>query len=322
MSAFQRCAVVGAGLMGTQIAVALAAGAEQIQVFDSNADSLTRAFEVAKTYVDELAAHDFLGGQSPDERLRRIVPTQDLEAALDGAELVVEAIPEDVAAKQALFRELDAIAPPATVLGSNSSSIPTRELASVCRYPGRVVGTHFLLPAHILPLVEVIRHPDSDADCIDRTFAGLQAMGKTPIRVNLDVPGFVSNRLQHALTRQAIELVARGVATAEDVDNAVRHGFGLRLTTLGPLGVRDISDIRIHARVAQNMYADLDAKGDLAVDALREHVRQGNHGISSGQGFFKWTGDLDAVRAYHYENMIEQTRRVVAAGPLRTGDQT
>jgi 3-hydroxybutyryl-CoA dehydrogenase len=322
MSAFHRCAVVGAGLMGTQIAVALAAGVERVQLFDSDADSLDRAFEVANTYVDELAAHDFLAGQSPTERLGRIVPSRDLETALDGADLVVEAIFEDVAAKQGLFKELDAIAPPTTILASNSSSIPTGQIASVCEHLGRVVGTHFLLPAHILPLVEVIRHADSDADCVDRTFAGLQAAGKSPIRVNLDVPGFVSNRLQHALTRQAIELVARGVASAEDVDNAVRHGFGLRLTTLGPLGVRDISDIRVHARVAENMYADLDAKEELAVDALREHVRRGNHGISSGQGFFEWTGDRDAVRAYHYEHMIEQTRRVMAAGPIRTGGET
>ena len=121
MSPFQCCAVVGAGLMGTQIAVALAAGVEQVRLFDSDTASLDRAFEVAKTYVDELAAHDFLGGQSPAERIGRIVPARDLETAVDGADLVVEAIFEDVAAKQALFKDLDAIAPLTTILASNSS---------------------------------------------------------------------------------------------------------------------------------------------------------------------------------------------------------
>ena len=322
MSAFRICVVIGAGLMGPQIAVALAAGAERVRLYDTSPAALDRARSTVRTYVEELTEHHLLE-QSVADVIPEIIETAtELEGTLSGADFVVEAVYENVDAKREVFRELDIVADPDTILASNTSSIPIRHMAEVCQRPERVVGAHFALPAHILPLVEVIRHPEISDDCFERTFDALVAIKKAPIRVNLDVPGFVANRLQHSLTRQAIELVALGVASPEDIDNAVRYGFGLRLTSMGPLAVRDISGLINHARVAEYMYSDLDAKGDTAVEALREHSARGNDGLSTGRGFFEWGEDTDAIRAYHYELMIEQTRRVVAEGAMKTDVQT
>jgi 3-hydroxybutyryl-CoA dehydrogenase len=322
MSAFRCCAVIGTGLMGPQIAVALAAGAERVRIYDTDPAALERALAAVHTYVAELTKHELLEPSAAENFSSIIETATELGAAVSEADIVVEAIYENVDAKREIFRELDAASDPATILASNTSSIPIRLMAEVCRRPERVVGTHFALPAHIVPLVEVIRHPRISDDCFDRTFQALIDIKKLPIRVNLDVPGFVANRLQHSLTRQAIELVVLGVASPEDVDNAVRYGFGLRFTSMGPLAVRDISGLMNHARVAELLYGDLDAEGDLAIETLREHSARGDDGLRTGRGFFEWGENAEAIRAYHYESMIEQTRRVVAEGPMKTDVQT
>ena len=321
MSKFSECAVIGTGLMGPQIAVALAFGAERIRIYDSDSAALKNAVLIAQSYVAELAEHNLLDKAATKTILRKIEPASDLKHAIRDAEFVIEAIYENVDAKREVFGNLDSLSDPCTILASNTSSIPIRHMAKVCRRPDRVIGTHFALPAHILPLVEVIRHPNISDECFNRTFDALVAINKVPIRVNVDTPGFVANRLQHSLTRQAIELVVQGVASPEDVDNAVRYGFGLRLTSMGPLAARDISGLVNHAKVAEYLYPELDAKGNIALNLLKDYSARGEDGMSTGRGFFQWGDNTEAIRAYHYKLMINQTRRVINEGPLKTDIQ-
>jgi 3-hydroxybutyryl-CoA dehydrogenase len=190
-------------------------------------------------------------------------------------------------------------------------------MAEVCRHRGRVVGSHFILPAHILPLVEVIKHPDVDESIVKRTRDGWEKMGKKPIVVNVDILGFVANRLQHSLTRQAIELLAGGVASAEDIDNAVRFGFGARFTSVGPLGGRDLGGIINHSKVAAYLYGDLDGNGDLGAETLAGMAEQGHDGVKTLKGFYDWEGDPAELRDFHYEQMILQTKRALEIGSVR-----
>lgn len=317
MAVYRKSVVVGAGLVGPQIGVVLAQGSDAVWVYDQNPEALERALKDSRNYVDELERHDLLRGGSAGEVLSRIKPASSLEAAVEGADFVLEAIYENVAAKQELFKRLGEITDPTTVIASNTSAIPIRHMANVCAHPERVVGSHFVLPAHILPLVEVIKHPRVDEANIRATRDGWEQMGKKPIVVNVDITGFVANRLQHALTRQAIELLATGVASAEDIDNAVRYGFGARFVSVGPLGGRDLGGIVNHAKVAAYLYKELDGQGDLAAETLRTMAENGHDGVRTLKGFHEWDGDPDALRRFHYEQMIEQTKRVLKIGNLK-----
>jgi 3-hydroxybutyryl-CoA dehydrogenase len=286
-------------------------------VFDTNAEAVDRAFLDMRRYVDELSRHEMLLGGDADKVYARVRRADSLKSAVAGSDLVVEAIYENVEAKRGLFKELDGLADPLTTIVSNTSSIPIRHMAEVCRHRGRVVGSHFVLPAHILPLVEVIKHPDVDESVIERTRDGWVRMGKRPIVVNVDIPGFVANRLQHALTRQAIELLASGVASAEDIDNAVRFGFGTRFISVGPLGGRDLGGIINHSKVAAYLYEDLDGKGDLGVETLARMAEQGDDGVKTLKGFYDWEGDPAELRDFHYEQMIKQTKNALEIGTVR-----
>jgi len=317
VSVFKISTVVGLGLVGPQIAVVLAQGSERLQVYDRDPAVAQRAIVDMRDYVAEIARHDLLIGD-PDEVLARIQLASTLDEAVAGTEFVLEAISESLDAKQELYRELDRITPPEITIASNTSTIPIRHMAEVCAHPGRVVGSHFYLPAHILPLVEVIKHPHVDEEHVSRTYDAWAAMGKVPIMVNTDIVGFVANRLQHSLTRQAIELAVDGVASVEDIDTAVRFGFGARFLSLGPLASRDLGGIKNHAKVASYLYHELDANGDTAVRRLQEMSDRGDDGLRTLKGFYDWEGDPEELRSYHYERMIEQTKRLREIGGVRT----
>ena len=317
VAVYGKTALIGTGLVGPQIGVVLAQGSTEVSVFDMNAEAVDRALSDMRGYVDELSRHEMLMGGDADEVYGRVGAADSLESAVAGADIVVEAIFENVEAKRVLFKELGEVADPATPLASNTSSIPIRHMAEVCRNPERVVGSHFILPAHILPLVEVIKHPKVDEAVIESVRAGWEEMGKRPIVVNVDIPGFVANRLQHSLTRQAIELLATGIASAEDIDNAVRFGFGTRFVSVGPLGGRDLGGIINHSKVAAYLYKDLDGKGDLGAETLADMARQGHDGVKTLKGFHDWEGDPAELRDFHYEQMIVQTKRALEIGSVR-----
>ena len=320
MSVFDHATLIGAGLVGPQIGVVMAQHCGQVKVYDQNPANVQRALTDMRSYIDELDREDLLVGD-PDEVHARIRPADSLAAAVDGAEFILEAIFENRQAKEELYRQLGEITDPNTIIASNTSGIPIRHMARVCAHRGRVVGSHFVLPAHILPLVEVIKHPEVDEKAISTTRSAWERMGKRPITVNVDIPGFVANRLQHSLTRQAIELHETGIASAEDIDNAVRYGFGARFISVGPLGGRDLGGIINHSKVASYLYAELDGQGDLAAERLATMAREGKDGVRAGQGFHSWHGDPAALRDFHYGKMISLVKQMRQIGKIITDEQ-
>ncbi|MFZ1993908.1 MAG: 3-hydroxyacyl-CoA dehydrogenase family protein, partial [Solirubrobacteraceae bacterium] len=227
-----RAAVVGAGLMGHGIAQVLAVAGAQVAVHDP-------APAVLEAVPTRIAANLRALGQR-DDAVRRITLAATLAEAVADAEWVFEAAPEKLGLKQEIFRALDAASPPEVVLATNTSVMSVAEIAAHAPGRRRIVGTHWWNPPFLIPLVEVIQAPETDPDVVARTLAFLTAVGKTPVHVKRDVPGFVGNRLQHALWREAFHLVDEDVCDAATVDTVVKSGFGLRLPILGPMENADL----------------------------------------------------------------------------------
>lgn len=308
----KKSAVVGAGLMGGQIALLLATGSGRVALMSRRQVSLDAALASLRRYADDLHRHDGLNGEPPEAVLGRIQPTTDLDTALEGAAFVVESITEDLEAKQDLFaRMVDATARD-VLLASNTSGLPITKLAAKASDGTRIAGSHFVQPAHIVPVVEVIRGEGTSDDTMDRITAIWAGLGRFPIRVERDVPGFLVNRLQHAVIREAVHLLASGVASAEDIDAAFRLGLAPRFTTAGPLQQRDINGLRMHVRVAGHLWRTLDGWQE-PLAYLQRIVERGDVGLASGRGYYDWTGqDADEVRSQKDASLLARTADVMA----------
>jgi 3-hydroxybutyryl-CoA dehydrogenase len=274
-----RVGVLGAGLMGGGIAEVFAAAGAGVRVFDPAAEALR---SLGPRIESSLAARGL-----PVEAAARVTPVGSLAAAADGADLVIEAAPEDLGLKRDLFAQLDAAAPPSAILATNSSAISTGEIAAATRRPERVAGTHWWNPAGLVDLVEVIEAEATSAATIARTVAILRAVGKTPVHVRRDLPGFVGNRLQHALRREALGLVDAGVCSPADVDRVARMVLAPRLAAFGLIEQADREGLDRVARMQEALAPHLERSGNPA-RGLTTRVALGTLGAKSGHGYFPW----------------------------------
>ena len=297
----RRAAVVGAGVMGSGIAQILAAAGWRVALHDPDPAALAAAPERI------VAGLELLGRSAPPV-LARVRAEASLAAAVEGAELVIEAGPERLDVKQGIFATLDALTPPETVLASNTSAIPIREIAARVTRRSRVLGTHFWNPPHLVRLVEVVQSDATDPAHVSWTISLLAQAGMRPVHVMADIPGFVGNRLQHALKREAIALVAAGVCDAETVDTVVKEGFGARLPYIGPLEQSDLSGLELTLAIHEVLMPSLDVT-PVAHPLLVEKVAAGELGASTGQGFRSWApGQAAALRARVDRALVEAAR--------------
>lgn len=312
----ERLAVIGAGLMGTQIACVLARGADgvvpRVALMSRRQNSLDAARRQAERYATQLARNGLLP-ISAETLLERLWFTTDLDAAAEGAGFVVESIVEVPAAKQAVFQRLDALLPAHVVLATNTSALPVAECAGPhLRHPERMLVSHFLQPAHIVPVVEVVLGPQTSAAAASYARSLWRALGHLPVTMLRDEPGFLINRLQHALVREAVRLVADGLASAEDVDAAIQFGLAPRFVMAGPLRQRDINGLAMHIRVARRLWPELDTSDGAAtaIGFLTRLVDGGALGLENGRGFFDWHGaDPVAMREAADDCLIQLTRQ-------------
>lgn len=284
-----KIAVIGAGIMGHGIAQVCAQGGKQVTLVDVSPQVLENARQKIREGLRLLVDNGLAAAGDEVAALGRISFSADLAAGVKDADIVIEAIPEKIQLKKKLFAQLEAACGPKTIFASNTSGIPINKLAALTRRPDRVIGAHFYMPAHLVPLVEVIQGDATAEDVIVRTMELLTEIGKRPVRVRKDVPGFIGNRLQHALAREAMSLVEKGVATAEDIDTVVKTSLAIRLVFTGPLEQRDFNGLDTHMSIAEYLYPDLeDAKSPLAI--LRDKVTAGSLGLKTGEGFYDWRG--------------------------------
>lgn len=277
--------IIGAGMMGHGIAQAFAVAGLRVHIQEPDPDRRAKIVDRVRRNLQELgkdaAAADL------------ICPCETIKAAVGSADIVIEAAPEDLELKRRIFLAIEAAAPDHALLASNTSVIPITRIMEPLRNKARAMGTHWWNPPYLIPLVEVIQTPDTSDAAIAAMSELLASIGKMPVHVHKDVPGFIGNRLQHALWREAIALVQNGVCDARTVDTVVKAGFARRLAVLGPLENADLVGTDLTLAVHEYLLPDLDrTPGPLPL--LRELVASGRLGMKAGIGFQTWTEEQRA----------------------------
>ena len=231
-------AVIGAGIMGHGIAQVCAQAGKKVTLVDSSDDAIRTAPARINENVATMQQNGFLSLEQVAGIMTNIEFTTRLPDAVSKADIIFEAIPEKYDLKKPLYKQLGQICRREAIFASNTSGIPITKIANIIKTPDRVIGTHFYMPAHLVPLVEVIQMEHTSDDVIEATMNLLKDLGKCPVRVRKDIPGFIGNRLQHALAREAMSLVEKGVATPEDIDTVVKTSLGVRLLFTRPVGTK------------------------------------------------------------------------------------
>jgi 3-hydroxybutyryl-CoA dehydrogenase len=293
MAADRKIAVVGAGLMGHGIALTMARAGHSVKITDP--DSQAR-----ETVLDRIADSLGLLGQGDgaiSEIQDRIEVCASTGETVSAASYVFEAAPESLELKQQVFAEIERHSPETCILASNTSVMPITQIMKNLRNRERALGTHWWNPAHMIPLVEVVSTKWTVDEAADEMTRLLVDAGKTPVRVAKDVPGFIGNRLQHALWREAISLVERGICDAEAVDTVIKASFGRRLAVLGPLENADLVGTDLTLDIHEQVLFDLESRPGPS-PLLKQMVEEGRLGMKSGRGFRAWTPEqAAAVRA-------------------------
>jgi 3-hydroxybutyryl-CoA dehydrogenase len=291
----ENIAIIGAGLMGHGLAAVFANGGHAVALTDPFPDVLAAAKErIAATLLS--IGWDAAG-------LARITTHATLREAVANADIVVEAAPEKLALKQDIFAELETHARPDALLCSNTSVIPIGQIAARVVSKHRVLGTHWWNPPYLVPLVEVIQADGTDPANVTRMIGLLTKLGKVAVHVKKDVPGFVGNRMQHALWREAIALVDAGVCDAETVDLVVKNSFGRRLAVLGPLENADLVGIDLTMDIQNSVLPHLDRSTEPTA-TLRALIEDGRLGFKTNHGFMAWDdAKKQALRAQVTEHL-------------------
>jgi 3-hydroxybutyryl-CoA dehydrogenase len=294
-----RAAVIGTGMMGPGIALTLALGGLRVTILSRNGENGVRGLEKARAQARLLAENGLLDPDLAEQAAGFLNASTEFDRTVAAAGIVVESGPEDMAFKQQLFAHLDSVADPCALLASNTSGLSITLVAARCAHPERVMTTHFWNPAHLMPLVEIVKGAQTSDDAVEAARALLVSCGKTPVVVRQDRPGQLGNRLQMALVREAAYIVAEGIASAEDVDTVAKNGFGLRMPAYGILEHQDVAGLNLGLGVLEYVVSDL-YNEPRAPEYYRDLVRRGELGASTGKGFYDWSvksaGDVRARR--------------------------
>ncbi|MEF8827093.1 MAG: 3-hydroxyacyl-CoA dehydrogenase NAD-binding domain-containing protein [Halapricum sp.] len=289
-------AVIGAGVMGHGIAIEFAEAGHRVALQDLDEDALEQSEEKVRWALRTLAD----AGRLPEEEIpeieSRIERTPSMAEAVDGVDFVTEAVAENLDIKKTVFEQLDQHTDDDVILATNTSGLSITEIGSAVEQPERVVGTHYFNPPYVVPLVEVIRGDRTADEVIDITYDLMDRIGKTPVVVEKDIPGFIGNRIQLAMMYEAFSLLDRGVASAEDIDKVVKSGFGFRLPLLGIFEKTDHSGLDVHLDVQRYLVKDLD-RGIDTFDLTENLVENGDYGLKTGRGIYDWS-DLDSEDVY------------------------
>ncbi len=283
----ERVAVVGAGLMGHGIAQVFALGGHQVWLHDSDEGRLEKALAGIRGNLDLLVQGGVVDAARVAPCLGRIQTTPSLAQAAGHADLVVEAVYEDLAVKRSVFAALAAVCPPHTIFASNTSGLSVNRLAEGCAYAERMVVAHFWNPPHIFSIVEVVPGKRTSPATVEGLCAALKGCGKRPVVLKQNIPGHIGNRLQFALFREALSLVQRGVASAEDVDAVVELTFGRRLPVTGPLKSADLGGLDLFYSIASYLFKDLDNSKE-PPPLLADAIEAGHLGAKTGEGLMEW----------------------------------
>lgn len=303
--------VAGPGTIGASLALCCAMHGHSVTLLGRREAALEKARVEMRRAADELAAAGLLP-PSADGWNARIDTGVSISAASADAAIVLEAINEDVQAKCALFAELEAVLAPDVVIASSTSGLPVDTLAAGLDDPSRFVVAHFANPPLLMPMVEIVPGSKTRPEVVDTIAEFVSGLGKSPARLSRDIPGHIFNRIQFAMLREAIALVAAGVATPAEIDTVVKRGLALRLAEEGPLEKIDLAGMQLVHDVASYLFPDLDCSKHPTL--LREMIADGRLGAAVGRGFHEWTeADARSVIERRNAEVIRHLKRLVAA---------
>ena len=279
-----KVAVIGAGTMGRGIAQVAAMAGHEAVLSDVDEGQLERAMGAIRAALDKGVSLGKVEAAAREAALTRLSTATGLPGAVEGAQLVVEAVPESMALKRSVLAEIEAAAPEEAILATNTSSLSVTEMGADLRRPGRFLGLHFFNPVHIMALVEVVRAKETEASTVEQALAFVHGVGKEPIVV-ADSPGFASSRLGIVLGLEAIRMVEAGVASSEDIDKAMVLGYR---HPMGPLRLTDLVGLDVRLGIARYLHESLDSEAFRPPRLLERMVDEGRLGRKSGHGFYEW----------------------------------
>lgn len=290
-------AIIGGGVMGGDIAASFASGGGRVYVMSPSQQTRDALPGRVKAGLEQLSRDPMLAAN--------VTATDDLEALpWKEIDLVIEAVTEDLPLKLRLFADLERLARPEAILATNTSSFPIGEVGGRLKTRSRMLGMHYFMPAHVVPLVEVVKAEFTDDAVVDAVMAELRRLQKAPIRCNRDIAGFIGNRLQHALMREALYLIENGITDAEGVDTAVRFGFGFRFLACGPILQKEMSGWDTNLAAGNTIYPTLH-NGDRHGRMVHELVASGRLGTKTKEGLWKWTDETLAKTRADYNRKLK-----------------
>ncbi|HSW58181.1 MAG TPA: 3-hydroxyacyl-CoA dehydrogenase family protein [Dehalococcoidales bacterium] len=281
-------AIIGAGFIGPGIAQVFAVKGFSVFLMDIKEEMLLKARESLQANLQQVAEAGLMERERIESVVQKVQFTTDLTEALGPAQIAIEAVNENLELKQKIFRQMDSLCSPEKLLCTNTSVISITEIAAHSVHRERIVGTHFWNPPYLIPLVEVIKGKDTSDEALNLTFDFLKTAGKHPVKCLKDVPGFIANRLQHALWREAISLVENGIADAATVDEAIKNGFAVRLPALGPLENADMVGLDLTLAIHDYVLKSIESRPGPS-PLLQDKVRNNDLGFKTGRGFYQWT---------------------------------
>jgi len=300
----EKLSIIGCGTMGHSIALSAAWAGIEVKISGVNEQDLATADKGLRNKLTVMVQNDLFNEVMAEEIRKRIVFSTSLEEVVQGATFIIEVIPENRQMKRELYKKIEAICGKDTILASNTSGFTPTSLAEETEYPNRFIVTHFWNPGHLIPLVEVVKGEKTDQETVERTMNLLTEMNKKPILINKEVPGFIGNRLQYALFREAQSLLDEGVATKEDIDAAVTYSIGRRLPKTGPLMTADMGGLDVFSAISNYLFEDLSTK-DKSGAHLSNLVNQKKFGDKSGEGFYMWDQETsEAINAEREKTLI------------------
>ncbi len=287
----RKISVLGAGIMGHGIAQSFLMGEYPVWLYDIEESILETAKGHIEKNLDLFSRAGFIGTGAIEPILSRLSTTADLKHAVRGSDFIVEAAPEDLSLKQELFQRAESLCRNDTIMATNTSSLALKDIGAQVKSKERLVITHWFNPPHIVPTVEVVKGEQTSDETMETAYGLLTKIKKVPVKIHQELPGFLVNRIQVAMAREVFDLYERGVASAADIDRAVKGSFGFRLASIGPLLTADLGGLELWLKVCENLFPHIQSSAD-PPKALQRLVSRGHTGIKSGKGFYDYTRDF------------------------------
>jgi 3-hydroxybutyryl-CoA dehydrogenase len=287
----QNISVLGAGIMGHGIAQSFLMGGYPVWLYDIRESILETAKKHIEKNLELFSQAGFIGKEDIEPILSRLSITTDLENTVEGSDFIVEAAPEDLSLKQELFQRVESLCRKDTIIATNTSSLILKDIGARVKTKERLVITHWFNPPHIVPTVEVVKGEWTSDETMETAYGLLTKIKKVPVKIYQELPGFLVNRIQVAMAREVFDLYEKGVASAADIDKAVKGSFGFRLASIGPLLTADFGGLELWLKVCEHLFLHIQSSTD-PPKALQRLVSQGHLGIKSGKGFYDYAIDF------------------------------